>query len=187
MELMEAMKGRRSVRNFQDRMVPETQVRDILKVMDYSPNAGNRNSIRTVVLTNRDEIEYIGKAHTTIIRNFNRGIVSLPTEEAIEKSPSAFHNAPMVVALFGPKNFYFSPADAYILAQNMALAAYEHGVSTCIVGEVLNSLGTEKGQALQAAFGIPENFAPQAYITMGYCKGPYPKRPSRHYADVIYR
>lgn len=99
MELMEAMKGRRSVRNFQDRMVPETQVRDILKVMDFSPNAGNRNSIRTVVLTNRDGIEYIGKAHTTIIRNFNRGIVSLPTEEAIEKSPSAFHNAPMVVAL----------------------------------------------------------------------------------------
>ena len=95
--------------------------------MEYSPNAGNRNSIRTVVLTNREEIGYIGKAHTTIIENFNRGIVTLPTEEAIEKSPSAFHNAPMVIALFGPKNFYFSPADAYILAQNMALEAYEQG------------------------------------------------------------
>ena len=187
MELMKAMKERRSVRNFQDKPVPQDLVRKILEVVDYSPNAGNRNSIRTVVLTRREEIDYIGKAHTTIITNFNRGIVSLPTEEMIEKSPSAFHNAPMVIALFGPKNFYFSPADAYILAQNMALAAYEQGISTCIVGEVLNALGTEKGQALQQEFGIPQDFAPQAYLTMGYCKGNYPKRPARHYAEVIYR
>jgi nitroreductase len=187
MELMEAMKGRRSVRKFQDRLVPKPLVDKILGVMDYSPNAGNRNSIRTVVLTNRAEIDYSGKAHTTIIENFNRGIVALPTEEAIAASPSAFHNAPMVVAMFGPKNFYFSSADAYILAQNMALAAYEQGVSTCIVGEVLNALGTEKGQALQQEFGIPLDYAPQVYLTMGYCEGPYPKRPARHYADVIYR
>lgn len=187
MELMQAMKGRRSVRNFQDRLVPRALVEKILGVMEYSPNAGNRNSIRTVVLTHREEIDYIGKAHTTIIENVNRGITALPTEEAIDQSPSAFHNAPMVIALFGPKNFYFSPADAYILAQNIALAAYEQGVSTCIVGEVLNALGTEKGQALQQKLGIPQDFAPQVYLTMGYCQGEYPKRLPRHYARVIYR
>ncbi|MGN0193682.1 MAG: nitroreductase family protein [Pseudoramibacter sp.] len=187
MELMEAMKGRRSVRKFQKRLVPKKTVQEILDVMMYSPNAGNRNSIRTVVLTDREEIDYIGKAHSTVIGNFNKGIVSLPSEEAIEKALSAFHNAPMVIALFGPKNFYFSPADAYILAQNICLSAYEKGISTCIVGEVLNSMGTEKGQALQKQFGIPENFAPQVYITMGYCEGEYPKRLPRHYADVIYR
>ncbi|WP_432647013.1 nitroreductase family protein [Mitsuokella sp.] len=187
MELMEAMKGRRSVRRFQDRLVPKEMIENILGVMEYSPNAGNRNSIRTIVLTNRDEIDYIGKAHTTVINNFNKGVMTLPSEEEIEKSPSAFHNAPTVLALFGPKNFYFSSADAYILAQNIALAAYEQGVSTCIVGEVLNSMGTEKGQSLQKAFGIPENFAPQVYVTMGYCQGNYPKRLPRHYAPVIYR
>lgn len=111
----------------------------------------------------------------------------MPTEEAIEASPSAFHNAPMVVAMFGPKKFYFSSADAYILAQNMALAAYEQGVSTCIVGEVLNVLGTEKGQALQQKFGISLEYATQVYLTMGYCQGAYPKRLARHYAPVIYR
>lgn len=119
MELMDAMKGRRSVRRFQNRLVPKETIQSILDVMEYSPNAGNRNSIRTVVLTHRDEIDYIGKAHTTVIENFNRGIVSLPSEQEIEASPSAFQNAPVVIALFGPENFYFSPADAYILAQNI--------------------------------------------------------------------
>ncbi|MDD6449612.1 MAG: nitroreductase family protein [Lachnospiraceae bacterium] len=187
MELMEAMKGRRSVRRFQDRTVPKEIILGILDVMEYSPNAGNRNSIRTVVLTDRREIDYIGKAHTTVIENFNRGIVTLPSEQEIEKAPSAFHNAPTVIALFGPKNFYFSPADAYILAQNICLSAYEKGISTCIVGEVLNSMGTAKGQELQKAFGIPDDFAPQAYVTIGYCEGDYPKRLARHYAEVIYR
>lgn len=61
------------------------------------------------------------------------------------------------------------------------------GVSTCIVGEVLNALGTEKGQDLQQEFGIPLDYAPQVYLTLDYCKGAYPKRLPRHYARVIYR
>lgn len=185
MELMQAIEGRRSVRRFQDRMAPKEIIENILGVMEYSPNAGNRNSIRTVVLTNRDEIDYIGKAHSTVIQNFNRGITALPTEEDIAAHGSAFHNAPIVVALFGPKSFYFSSADAYILAQNIALAAHEQGVSTCIVGEVLSSLETEKGQALQHEFGIPASYAPQAYLTMGYCKGAYPEHHERHYSEVV--
>lgn len=36
-------------------------------------------------------------------------------------------------------------------------------------------------------FGIPLDFAPQVYLTMGCCDGNYPKRPPRHYAEVIYR
>lgn len=40
-------------------------------------------------------------------------------EEEIAASESAFHNAQAVVALFGPKNFYFSSADAYSFPRHM--------------------------------------------------------------------
>lgn len=46
MELMEAIKGRRSVRRFQDTPVRREVVEKILEVVDYCPNAGNRNSTR---------------------------------------------------------------------------------------------------------------------------------------------
>lgn len=186
MELMEAIKGRRSVRRFQDTPVRREVVEKILEVVDYCPNAGNRNSTRVVVMTDREMIDYIGKAHMKIIRNFNAGITALPTEEEIRASESAFHNAGTVLVLFGPENFYFSSPDAYIMAQNITLAAYEQGVSTCIVGEVLNSLATQKGQEYQKSMGIPAGFVPQAYITLGYCDGDYPKHPGRHYSDFIY-
>lgn len=186
MELLDAVKGRRSVRKFTDSSVSKEMIKKILEVVDYCPNAGNRNSTKVVVITERAIIDYIGKAHMVIIRNFNKGITALPSEEEIAASESAFHNARTVVALFGPKNFYFSSADAYIMAQNITLAAFEQGVSTCIVGEVLNSLATEKGKQLQNEMGIPEEFVPQVFITIGYCDGEYPKHPGRHYSEVIY-
>ncbi len=186
MELLDAISGRRSVRKFTDLPVPKEMIEKILKVTDYCPNAGNRNSTKIVVITDRAFIDYIGKAHMVVIQNFNKGITRLPWEEEIAASASAFHNAQAVVALFGPKNFYFSSADAYIMAQNITLAAFEQGVSTCIVGEVLNSLATEQGKQLQNKMGIPEEFAPQAYVTLGYCDGEYPKYPKRHYSDVIF-
>lgn len=186
MELMEAIKGRRSVRKFADSPLSKEIIEKILEVADYCPNAGNRNSTRIVVITNRAVIDYIGKVHMQVIQNFNKGITALPSEEEINASANAFHNAQIVVALFGPENFYFSSADAYIMAQNITLAAYEQGISTCIVGEVLNSLAAERGKQIQKEIGIPDGFAPQVYVTMGYCDGEYPKRPKRHYSDIIY-
>lgn len=186
MELLEAIKGRRSVRKFQDTPVQKDVIQKILEVMDYCPNAGNRNSTKVVVVTDRAVIDYIGKAHMKVIQNFNKGITAMPTDEEIEASASAFHNAQAVIALFGLKNFYFSSADAYIMAQNITLAAYEQGVATCIVGEVLNSLAAGKGRELQKDMGIPEGFVPQTYITLGYCDGEYPKRPARHYSEAVY-
>ena len=186
MELSDAIRGRRSVRRFTDMPVAKEMIEKILEVVDYCPNAGNRNSTRIVVITDRAVMDYIGKAHMQIIGNFNKGITTLPSEEDIAVSASAFHNAQAVAALFGPKNFYFSSADAYIMAQNISLAAFEQNVSTCIVGEVLNSLATAKGRELQKEMGIPEEFVPQVFITMGYCDGEYPKHPKRHYHDVIY-
>ncbi len=186
MELLDAISGRRSVRKFTDSPVTKETIEKILKVVDYCPNAGNRNSTKIVVITDRAVIDYIGKSHMVIIRNFNKGIMELPSEEEIDASESAFYNAQAVVALFGPRNFYFSSADAYIMAQNITLAAFEQKVSTCIVGEVLNSLATKKGKQLQNKMGILEEFVPQAYVTLGYCDGEYPKYPKRHYSDVIY-
>lgn len=186
MELLDAIIGRRSVRKFTNSPVSKDTIDKILEVVDYCPNAGNRNSTKIVVIRDRTAIDFIGKSHRVIIQNFNKGITTLPSEDEINASESAFFNAHAVVALFGLKNFYFSSADAYIMAQNITLAAFEQNVSTCIVGEVLNSLATERGKQLQKEMNIPEQFVPQTYITMGYCDGEYPKYPKRHYSSVIY-
>ena len=43
MELSDAIRGRRSVRRFTDMPVAKEMIEKILEVVDYCPNAGNRN------------------------------------------------------------------------------------------------------------------------------------------------
>ena len=86
MELSDAIRGRRSVRRFTDMPVAKEMIEKILEVVDYCPNAGNRNSTRIVVITDRAVMDYIGKAHMQIIGNFNKGITTLPSEEDIAVS-----------------------------------------------------------------------------------------------------
>ncbi|MGN0070727.1 MAG: hypothetical protein ACI361_02670 [Atopobiaceae bacterium] len=41
--------------------------------------------------------------------------------------------------------------------------------------------------SLSSAFGIPVSYAPQAYLTMGYCAGAYPEHHERHYSEIAWR
>ena len=45
----------------------------------------------------------------------------------------AFYGAPTVCVVFGPENFLYSVADDFCCAENMVLAAYELGISSCCI------------------------------------------------------
>lgn len=70
MELLDAIRGRRSVRKFTDVSVSKKTIEKILEVVDYCPNAGNRNSTKIVVITDQTVIDYIGKSHMVVIKNW---------------------------------------------------------------------------------------------------------------------
>lgn len=70
MEILDAIKNRRSVRKFTNQKIEQKTLEKILDVMNYSPNAGNRNLTRIVVITNREMVDYIGKVHVQILKKF---------------------------------------------------------------------------------------------------------------------
>lgn len=41
--------------------------------------------------------------------------------------------------------------------------------------------------SVSSAFGIPADYAPQAYLAMGYCEGAYPTHHERHYSEAVCR
>lgn len=186
MEFTDVLKGRRSVRDYTDERPTKEIINRILDAANYSPNAGNRNGTQIVVCEDSQINECIGKCHSAIIRGFNAGNRELPDEETIEKNGCAFYNAPVVIMLFAPRNFYFSEADSYIMAQNLCLAAYEQGVASCIVGEVMDSFATERGQKIKERLAIPADYKPYAYVLLGYSKDTKATYKERHYPDVIY-
>lgn len=187
-EVIENMRQRRSVRKYLPRQLERGTLEEILAAGYAAPNAGNRQQLRAVVCQDPEINEHVGRAHSILIQKFNRFGPNVRLEEADFSAPelrSAFHGAPTVLMLFGPKNFYFTDADGYIFAQNVCLAARSLGVGSCIVGEVLDAFSDDFGRELLQRWGIPQTHRSAAFVTLGYsAQGDKPARTNRYAAPL---
>ena len=188
-KVIENMCSRRSVRKYLPRQVERDTLEKILAAGYAAPNAGNRQQLRAVVCQDTKINEHVGKSHSILIGKFNRfgpNVKLEPEDFADTRLRSAFHGAPTVLMLFGPKNFYFTDADGYIFAQNVCLAAKSLGVGSCIVGEVLDAFSDNFGQELLQKWGIPETHRSVAFVTLGYsAEGEKPARANK-YANPLW-
>ena len=71
---------------------------------------------------------------------------------------NGFYGAPTVCAVFAPKNFLFSVADAFCAAENMVLEATELGVSSCIISRGEETFSGEEGEAMLRDWNVPRRF-----------------------------
>jgi nitroreductase len=162
MDLLELMKNRRSIRKYQDKQIPKEDLEKILEAGVYAPNAGGgqRGIIRAC--QNKELNEKIGKLN---IGNFSRknlaGSFVSSEQPSIIDDPSiksGFYGAPTVVTIFGPRNFLYSIADSYCMAENMVLEAYNLGINSCIIARGEETFEGEIGQEILKDWGVPENY-----------------------------
>lgn len=92
---------------------------------------------------------------------------------------SGFYGAPTVCAVFGPKNFLYSVADAFCCAENMALAATELGLASCLIARGEETFDNEPGAALLKEWRIPDGYVARCFVLLGYHAGAYPQDKPR--------
>ena len=78
-----------------------------------------------------------------------------------------FRNAPAVIFVAAEPSAY-SGVDCGILAQNMMLAAHELGLGTCCLGSPVGFMNSKEGEPFLASLGLPEGYALQFAIAIGY-------------------
>ncbi len=188
--VIQNMINRRSIRSYLPEQINKDTLKLILQAGYTAPNAGNRQQIRVVVCQDAKINDHVGKAHTILITKFNRFGYDAKLEADDFKAPalrSAFHEAPTVLMIFGPKNFYFTDADGYIFAENICLAAKSLNIGSCIVGEVLNAFSDDYGRVLREKWGIPKNYRSTVFITLGYsAERAQPHPPSKRYVAPLW-
>lgn len=145
MEVFEAIKARRSIRQFTDEPIGKDALEKLLDAARWAPTASNQQRWRFVVVTSRPVKE--------LIRKFAPGIFIMPAAFIVicaEKEPGA---NPWAEATY--------LADCAIAAQNIMLAAYEMGIGSC------PALSYAKG-AVQEILNLPEEIEPLLIVTLGY-------------------
>ncbi len=155
--IMDVIKGRRSVRNYQEKKIPEEALNQILEAVQWSPSWANTQCWEIVVLKDaavKDKIKEILPKTNPGTKHFAEASVVLAVCGKLEKSG---YYSGKVTTKFGDW-FMF---DLGIATQSLCLMAHELGIGTVIMGLF------DHGKVAEA-LGVPDGYELVSLIPMGY-------------------
>lgn len=198
--LMNELLGRRSVRRYLDKEVPEEVVQRVLEAARWAPSPHGRQPWRFAVVTRQETKARLAEAMGEEWRSNLQmdGQSAEVVEKRLEGSRRRLLDVPVLVLLC----LYLEELDAYpdavrqqnettmavqslgAAAQNALLAAYSMGLDTSWMCAPLFC-----PERVTAALGLDSKLVPHALLTLGYAEADPPKRRARRSLDelVVYR
>lgn len=167
MELMEAIVGRRSIRNFEDRDLSDEQIDQLLEAVKWAQSWANTQCWEVIVVRNPETKE---KLQATLAKGnpATKSMVQAPVVFVMcARLKSAGYYKGQVTTKFGDW-FMF---DLGIAAQNLCLRAHDLGLGSVIVGLFDHD---EAKKILQ----VPEGYEVVVMIPVGY-PAKVPSAPKR--------
>lgn len=160
MELSQGIRGRRSVRKYQQKPIPHEVIEQIVEDASYSPSWKNTQIVRYIFIEDREIIDAIA----------NDMVLGFKLNEKTLKNCPAIMLVTYITNRSGferdgsfstPKGNGFEMFDAGVASQTLCLAAYAKGVGTVITGY----FDEEK---IAKLIDLPENQKIGSLICMGY-------------------
>jgi nitroreductase len=184
--VIEAIKSRRAVRSFEDKIVPEPAIQLILEAATFAPTAINIQPWKFVIIAKSSEMKKISDIAKPILLKAlpdvgDEGIMGLK-QRLTSPQFNVFYNAPLLILVAGEKSA-FAVNDCSMAAQNMMLAAHSIGLGSCWIGSAVAATNEAK---LKSELKIPEDHEVYAAIIFGYPKG-MPKPPQKKPAQILKR
>jgi len=144
MDLDQAIKGRRSVRDYLDRSVQEELVRQVIEAATFAPSAKNGQQWRFTVLT--------GNAKKGLTDLFRRELEVVSSRVGRQNMGSSFSScsimekAPVVIMVWNTaeKGWATEVHSVAAAIQNMLLKAYGLGLGTVWIGDIFYTLDSLK-------------------------------------------
>jgi len=170
MNVMEAIRGRRSVRSYLGDPVGESVIRELIAAATYAPSGSNLQPWAFAVVENREFLKNwsdLAKQYHMEQAGNNK---TAERYRAVLENPkfNIFYNAPALVAVYGnPESDYYIQ-DCSMATLNLMLAAYERGLGSCWIG-----FATDAGNLpqIREALGMPPHYKAVAPVVFGYPKG----------------
>jgi nitroreductase len=164
MDVMEAIRSRRSIRNYADRPVEEEKLNLILEAGRLAPSAANRQEWRHVVVRDEETRKKLMKA---------------------AKGQAFVGQAPVVIAACAETDNHVMscgqlcyPIDVAISVDHMSLKAVEEGLGTCWVGAFYED-------EVKKVLGIPDDIRVVELLTLGYPAAVHPPRPRLPMSEIV--
>ncbi len=155
--VVENILSRHSIRNFEDKEIPEEILNMILKCGYHAPSGHNMQTWRFTVLTAVGDIQKLKEV----------------TKEAAEENKVYFYgweNPKIVILVSNDKRNADGCQDASCAAENMMLAAHSYGIGSVWLNPLMTLRTISPVKEVLDDFGIPENHIIWSAVALGYPK-----------------
>jgi nitroreductase len=144
MDVLEAIKGRRSIRKYKEAPLTEEQITQILEAGRWAPSRGNNQPWKFIVLKNAQERVDLAEA--------------IPTGKFLAEASSG------IAVVIDPNASKHPEQDGAAAIQNMLLAAHALGLATCWI----SVHGTDCEEKAKQILQIPDEEWLLSLISIGH-------------------
>lgn len=159
MTVIEVIKSRRSIRKYQDIVIPDAVLTEIIECARLAPSGHNAQPWRFVIVTDKELKLQITK---------------------MARWGSFIKDAYACIAVFCERNAECKLEDACAATENIMLAAWHYSLGSCWV----NSYKKEHSISVEKLLNCPETHELTTLITLGY-PDETPKRTKKSLEEVM--
>ena len=168
--VLDALKKRRSIRSYEERMIEDEKLALILEAATYAPSAMGRQSATMVVVKDKEALKELSRLNAKVMNS--------------DSDP--FYGAPLAVIVFGDTNFNNYVQDASLVMQNLMVSSYSLGIGSCWINRAKEMFEYPEAQKYLKKWGLEDHYEGVAVCILGYQKGETPKAKPRKDNYVIY-
>ena len=169
--MLTTIKTRRSTRKYQDRMVPDDKLEQILEAGRYAPSGGNHQSTHFLVVKNPDVMDKLRELVEQEFAKMEPSADMYPSVAhaitASRKGGYVFHfNAPVLIITANRIDYMNNMADCSCALENMMLMANALDLGSCWINQLkwlnenevivsyLRQLGMEEAERVYGSVAV---------------------------------
>jgi nitroreductase len=170
LELFEAIKNRRSIRQFTNQTVPDEMVNQLVEAARMTPTAGNAQPYQLVIVRQPEQKQRLSQAAY--------GQKQLQTASVVFVVCADLKRAQEAYGERGRSLYCIQ--DTAAVTQTVLLAAHSLGLGTCWIGAF-------KEDEVKTVINAPEDMRPVAMIPVGYPAESPSSRPRRLTSEFVHQ
>jgi nitroreductase len=184
-ELMDALRTRRSVRRYTTRLVERDTLEMLLEAAALAPSAGNSQPWAFGVVQGTERVRVYSDRAKALFLVQSEEDASAADARARMSDPATnvYRGAPTLVAIYAKTSGTWAMTDCAMAAQNLMLAAHAHGLGTCWIGWGQSLFDSAE---LKRELGVPAEYRAVGQLIVGYPEGELPPSRGRNAPEVLF-